>query len=903
MGIDAEDVKILARKGLIFIVDSCRRCVMNHPWVTCVVLFFFFLCVFLPSVFYILFYSSPLVIAAFVFLDGRYGFKGFNKGNKVSTNVAFTRFPQVETNRAGRSIGSIVNDEIKGSRMDESDAKSNGENNEMSLRIREGKNAKRASIDPQSSEPYDRVSSSESLKLMSEFSESDDEDEDEPHEEAVQWTEDDERNLMQLGTSEIERNRRLELIEKRMAMKLLSMQPRRSPLHMDSYDNEGQVATRDVEDAEIQPGSAPSMMLPTMFQFDLPYASPQEKPFVTGGSCQVETFSSQKKGCNLSGHYCFVPGATYVRDLDDDQLRGTDYPSDKTDKMEANVVDTKEEESVEAKGEGQNSMVTKELRQGSPNETETEASSSTSSDEGEDIGNIDKNEAFGNSVRKQLTCLLARNKIGLPMVPQYDSSPTAIHPITKMEERSFYTSRPFHTPTCSIASDMLVEVSEAGSPTFNVEPNSPTDRESLVYDGDVDKEIDSDDEELWGASPHPVRLEELGSRVRVSDTGKMGKSPLEIPGKSESISDKAAHDVSSSSYTAPSLLKENIDESTEDQDQHLIMDGNGSRSSVPSSSEHLSDPLQGKTAEFIDNYVPSDVASCTAEEQNVHKYGQNTELMNDLTQDNHAAVEREQQNLEQPAKPTSSSDSLVMGISTMDDTTSTSSDANMHSDDHHPKEVVMNHHELLNDQKEESHAAPSSSHDFLLPETVTLDEVSLTNTEASTNVDSQHVNEAPMMNKPSNDLHQENEAFLGGDEHSNGQSKPPSSPRSNVEATAELQTSLKLLERGADDPSYRVNDSTAASSGAEEENVNLVDRTDDLTVETGLEVHLPENVEKEDKITSSNESTDINERLNGEDIITTERYDEPPTEHVGTSPEALRSIEAPAGSSAKLAEE
>ncbi|GAB2234006.1 hypothetical protein Droror1_Dr00003241 [Drosera rotundifolia] len=897
MGIDAEDVKILARKGLIFIVDSCRQCVMNHPWVTCVVLFFFFLRVFLPSVFYILFYSSPLVIAAFVFLDGRYGFKGFNKGNYVETNVAFTRVPQVETNRAGRSIGSIVNDEIKGSRMDESDAKSNGEKNEMPLRIREGKNAKRASIDPLSSEPYDRVSSSESLKLMSEFSKSDDEDEDEdePHEEtikAVQWTEDDERNLMQLGTSEIERNRSLELIEKKMATKLLSMQARRSPLHMDSYDNEGQVPRRDVEGAEIQPGSAPSMMLPTMFPFDIPYASTQEKPFVTGGSYQVETFSSQKKGCNLNGHDSFVPGAAYVRDLDDDQPRGTDYPSDKTDKMEANVVDTKEEESVEAKGEGQDSMVTEELRQASPNEAETEASSSTSSDEGEDIGNIDTNEAFGNSVRKQLTCLIARNKIGLPMVPQYDSSPITIHPITKMEERSFYTSKPFHTPTCSIASDMLVEVSEAGSPTFNVEPNSPTDRESLVYDGDVDKEINSDDEELWGESPHPVRLEELGSRVRVSNTGKMGKSPLEIPGKSESISDKAAHDVSSSSYAAPALLKENIGESTEDQDQHLIMDGNGSRSPVPSSSEHLSDPLQGKTAEFIDNYVPSDVTSCTSEEQSVHKYGQNTELMNDLTQDNHAAVQREQQNLEQPAKPTSSSDSSVMGISTMDDTTSTSSDVNMHSDDHHPKEVVMNHHELLNDQKEESHA----------PETVTLDEVSLINTEASTDMDSQHVNEAPMMNKPSNDQHQENEAFLGGDEHLNGQSKPPSSPRSNVEATAELQTSLKQLERGADDTSYRVNDSTAASSGAEEENVNLVDRTDDLAVETRLEVNLPENAE-EDKITSSNESTDINERLNGEDIITTERYDEPPTEHVGTSPEALRSIEAPAGNSSKLAKE
>uniref|UniRef100_A0A803LX95 Uncharacterized protein n=1 Tax=Chenopodium quinoa TaxID=63459 RepID=A0A803LX95_CHEQI len=112
----------------------------------------------------------------------------------------------------------------------------------------------------------------------------------------VEWTEYDEKNLMNLGSSEIERNKRLEsLIAKRRARKMFSMQPRRHNFYsFDQHDHLDQqvmgsiiVSKGDIEfdyngDDYHQPGSAPSVLLPTRNPFDLPYDPHEEKPVLTG---------------------------------------------------------------------------------------------------------------------------------------------------------------------------------------------------------------------------------------------------------------------------------------------------------------------------------------------------------------------------------------------------------------------------------------------------------------------------------------------------------------------------------------------------------------------------------------------------------------------------------------------
>ncbi|GAB4860032.1 hypothetical protein Ancab_011511, partial [Ancistrocladus abbreviatus] len=111
-----------------------------------------------------------------------------------------------------------------------------------------------------------------------------DDDEAKPQKEmnkAAQWAEDDQRNPMDIGSSEIERNRRLEsLIAKRRARKLLSVRPGRNL--MDFNDNEHQVTSivtaRSVGNADGQPGLAPSVLLPARNPFDLPCDPHEQKP-------------------------------------------------------------------------------------------------------------------------------------------------------------------------------------------------------------------------------------------------------------------------------------------------------------------------------------------------------------------------------------------------------------------------------------------------------------------------------------------------------------------------------------------------------------------------------------------------------------------------------------------------
>ncbi|GAB4824501.1 hypothetical protein Ancab_007377 [Ancistrocladus abbreviatus] len=767
MGIDTDDLKILVHRTLQFLMKSCHQCAKNHPLVFSIVLLFVILYIFFPSLFSILFYSSPFVICAAFYLGGRLGFgniqnlkKDDSRTSAVSSVEAHKsdQRPRKDDNEEGFEKQKVVSEATL-----RNDLVHRSLICEMPMKIREEKSVDFDSTKSVSTS-FDAVATREvereasipgtsqlngmdqnskpSQKFISDISESDaecqeDDDDDEPQEEtnkAVQWTEDDQRNLIDLGSSEIERNRRLEsLIAKRRARKLLTMQPRRNL--MDFGDNYVQVASiiaaRPVDNPDGQPGSAPSVLLPARSPFDLPYDPHEEKPVLTGGSFVEEFFNSQPKDISFCRHESFIRGPSFIGDLGEDpvarslpgflmkpktsdgpgisrfrrlsdmeehakllykelhkedQLNGPqvhsydqtkimpleenlvkqelpqeDKPALVTDIAESKAVQllnkegkllrTNEEDDAKTKGNVKGSVIDMkiteitadeaELKLGFIGEKVDDPSSPSSSEVSEDthIVHADKNEAFRNSVKKVLTCLIPKNKgfgkekIGPPIENLFDSSPTARHP-TKMEERSFYTGRPFHTPNLSISSDMLVEVSEASSPTFNAEVNTPTDRESLAYDADVDKDVNSGDEDLWGASPHPVIFEEFEPRFRVHETGEMGKSPLglsilsstpiESSGQPEKIVDQTMEDASSPSSPSSIVLKDSRPEILDfyhkinDQDPQVSTDAQSSRSSVSSSSEHLPDRVQGKQEQVIHNLVvlpAGDVGSRTKQEQ------------------------------------------------------------------------------------------------------------------------------------------------------------------------------------------------------------------------------------------------------------------------------------------------
>lgn len=120
----------------------------------------------------------------------------------------------------------------------------------------------------------------------------------------VAWTEDDEKNLMDLGTSELERNQRLEsLIARRRARRCVSSVTERNLIDFDSNDPPVQAPcikpvknnpfdapynSSESDGLPPVPGSAPSVLVPRGNPFDLPYDPQEEKPNLKEDSFQLE---------------------------------------------------------------------------------------------------------------------------------------------------------------------------------------------------------------------------------------------------------------------------------------------------------------------------------------------------------------------------------------------------------------------------------------------------------------------------------------------------------------------------------------------------------------------------------------------------------------------------------------
>ncbi|XP_076915041.1 uncharacterized protein LOC143574265 [Bidens hawaiensis] len=131
------------------------------------------------------------------------------------------------------------------------------------------------------------------------------------------WTEDDQKNLMNLGTSELERNRRLEnLIARRRARKTMRMQAERNLIDLESSDlawNIPPISTArnnpfDYDANDDIPGSAPSVLLQRRNPFDLPYDSSEEKPDLVGDTFQQEFTTFQPKEPLFRRHESFNVG-------------------------------------------------------------------------------------------------------------------------------------------------------------------------------------------------------------------------------------------------------------------------------------------------------------------------------------------------------------------------------------------------------------------------------------------------------------------------------------------------------------------------------------------------------------------------------------------------------------------
>ncbi|KAL0697403.1 hypothetical protein Bca4012_053525 [Brassica carinata] len=151
--------------------------------------------------------------------------------------------------------------------------------------------------------PYERLTSgggeTEVECSSSSSSEGEEEEEEETSREdkkIIAWTDDDQKNLMDLGNSEMERNKRLEhLITRRRTRRQVLLAAERSLMDMEvppvcvgrnyfGLDHESYMI-----DGLQMPESAPSvLLLPTKNPFDLPYDPQEEKPDLSGDSFHQE---------------------------------------------------------------------------------------------------------------------------------------------------------------------------------------------------------------------------------------------------------------------------------------------------------------------------------------------------------------------------------------------------------------------------------------------------------------------------------------------------------------------------------------------------------------------------------------------------------------------------------------
>ncbi|CAH2060127.1 unnamed protein product [Thlaspi arvense] len=542
MGIDAKDVCVIVWKIIRYSTNTTCRCVKRYPVASGVSAFMILLYTFLPWLFYLLLCSSPLIASASFYLR-----------NHLSSKIGDS---SEEENRTDRELSSVSGEggtakaELKHQRSVRRNARRKVEEvgkDWDSSRASEDERGKvimttlygelpettitqdlettfkrertllvgkesfaESNLDSEGYvvvvDPLERVISvggdvETEVECSSSSSEEEEEEEEEKDTNAVivAWTEDDQKNLMDLGTSEIERNKRLEnLISRRRSRRLFLLAAERSLMDMEvpricvgrNYYGLDNKESYEI-DGLLMPGSAPSVLLPRRNPFDLPYDPHEEKPNLTGDSFQQEFAESNPKDniffCrHESFHHRVFPSESqkdstfeslWKKTVDgrpkplldsEDQLpvmKERDLTRGKGSDMEAGEVRI-ETDSIRNDDSESNATL-------SPREREKDFNVSDQSDASETF--CRRNDRVGKSLAG--------------LVPRSSGSSSLANARQRYMEHFGYSTRKCHMVSHSVDSDLQVEVSELGSHPTSVDGNDSSDEERslFVYESEIGK--------------------------------------------------------------------------------------------------------------------------------------------------------------------------------------------------------------------------------------------------------------------------------------------------------------------------------------------------------------------------------------------------------------------------------
>ncbi|XP_020236797.2 uncharacterized protein LOC109816274 [Cajanus cajan] len=342
----------------------------------------------------------------------------------------------------------------------------------------------------------------------------------------VELTDDDQKNEMDLGTCELERHKRLEsLIARRRARKQLKLQIENGLIDMKSVIP-SQIAPLFITrlnpfdsprgfDGIEMPGSAPSAL---RSPFDIPYDPFEEKPNLTGDSFdqELKNLLIEPRREDLQARESRLAHSR-VRRLEgkgnDDKLEQPISKEDSENESKPSIPSSEEEETTH---EEDKKCEIDNIADITGEEVDNVQATKSNSDHTSESNLIPMINVERSEVSEKLELpRVPKPQVGGLNLPISSTCATKINdslyesfspPIIKNQENMLIGDPTSHKPSCSLASDLQVEVSEVGSPTLTVDENhevaTTTDGESIIYDGDIDKDVTSGSEDMWGASLH-----------------------------------------------------------------------------------------------------------------------------------------------------------------------------------------------------------------------------------------------------------------------------------------------------------------------------------------------------------------------------------------------------------------
>ncbi|XAR58931.1 hypothetical protein NMG60_11014514 [Bertholletia excelsa] len=338
MGLGVKSIQAFLLRFLEISVTSSWVLMRKKPLVSGVLLSFFLLYIFLPTFFTFLIVAGPILVFMAVAFGIIFSIHRHNlrvaKGEKIKPsivkedpilnkreNFASVR-PQSVRRRNAKEVykqASLQEGEVEKD-MIFSTFPNDALVDKAPLVEENAKEIREVKVDPVN-DCAESSSSPVSQYLMPQFRKVSEERATEStlgNEDEEETQEHNQKNAMDFGILEGERNKRLEsLIARRRARKLLSMQVRRTLMNLGNNDPSQQIASiliprnshfnsnSSSEMVSPTPGSAPSVLLPVHNPFDLPYDPHEEKPNLSGGSFQEEFMESEQQDLTLSRHESF----------------------------------------------------------------------------------------------------------------------------------------------------------------------------------------------------------------------------------------------------------------------------------------------------------------------------------------------------------------------------------------------------------------------------------------------------------------------------------------------------------------------------------------------------------------------------------------------------------------------